>query len=77
MAVTNLRYLNPSEKTLICPDLEGDGAPALTDELVQDVKKFPVGTKYYDKTNRIEYRRVAANKALADFSKSAAGTLHS
>lgn len=67
MAVTNLKPTGSIGKTMISNDLIGDGAPASTDALVTQVKKYPVGTRYYDKTNFKLYIRHAIAAATTDF----------
>jgi len=45
----------------------GDGVIADTDELATNVVKYPIGTKYIDKTGHKEYTRLAVVGVAADF----------
>lgn len=67
MAVTNLKVLNPGDKPYLAARAIGDGAPASTDKIVTDLKTYPIGSSYFDKTNNKEYRRRAAAGVVADW----------
>ena len=69
MAVTNLVVLNPADKTRHFSVALGEGAPAASDAIVTDVKTYPIGSQYTDKTNKNFYVRVAEAKAAEDWKK--------
>ena len=69
MAVTNLIILNPADKTRHFSVTLGEGAPAASDAIVTDIKTYPIGSQYTDKTNKNFYVRVAGAKAVADWQK--------
>ena len=46
----------------------GEGAPAdVTDELIVNVKDFPIGSQYTDVSGKKFYVRMAEDKAVADW----------
>lgn len=64
-AIKNLVILNPADKTRFYSVASGEGAPA--DELIVNVKDFPVGSQYTDVSGKKFYVRMAENKAVADW----------
>lgn len=70
-AIKNLVILNPADKTRFYSVASGEGAPAdvtdVTDELIVNVKDFPVGSQYTDVSGKKFYVRMAENKAVADW----------
>lgn len=75
MAATNVRILNPADKTRLYTVAIGTGAIAATDDLVTDTNKWPAGSTYTNTASRITYTRVAVAGVIGDWSASAAGTL--
>lgn len=69
MAVTNLVVLNPADKTRHFSVALGEGAPAASDAIVTDVKTYPIGSQYTDKTGKNFYVRVAEAKVAEDWKK--------
>lgn len=66
--VENLRVLNSADKVRHYSVVTGKGAISeVTDELVQDIKKFPIGSQYTDTTGKKFYVRTAADKTVADW----------
>lgn len=74
MAAINLKPLRPSNKDRLF-DYYGTGAIVATDALVTDVKKYPVGTTYLDKTARVKYYRLAVAGVIGDWASTAALTV--
>lgn len=70
-AIKNLVILNPADKTRFYSVASGEGAPAdvtdVTDELIVNVKDFPVGSQYTDVSGKKFYVRMAENKVVADW----------
>lgn len=67
-AIKNLVILNPADRTRFYSVASGEGAPAdVTDELIVNVKDFPVGSQYTDVSGKKFYVRMAENKAVADW----------
>lgn len=67
--MTNLRILNGADKTRHYSVVIGNGAvSAVSDALVADVQKYPIGSTYTDlDAGGKKYTRVAADKAVADW----------
>lgn len=66
-AIKNLVILNPADKTRFYSVASGEGAPAVTDELIVNVKDFPIGSQYTDVHGKKFYVRMAENKVVADW----------
>lgn len=69
MAVTHLAILNPADKTRQFTVAIGSGAPADTDTLATDVKTFPEGSQYTDKTGKDFYVRTGHAGVAADWTQ--------
>lgn len=67
--VTKKVYLGNSLSVNNKLEASGNGAPALSDDIVQNVRSYPVGSDYNDLTGLAVYRRLAANKLVADWVK--------
>lgn len=67
--MTNLRILNGADKTRHYSVVIGNGAvSAVSDALVADVQRYPIGSTYTDlDAEGKKYTRVAANKAVEDW----------
>lgn len=65
--VTNELFLNPGVKVFLANDSIGDGAIEATSVQVTNLQRYPVGSRYFDKTNKKEYRRISKTATLADW----------
>ena len=69
MATTNVKILNPADKTRFYTVATGTGVPSTTtEELVANVKKFPIGSQYTDVAGNF-FVRIAAAAAVLDWKK--------
>lgn len=75
MAATNIKILNAGDKTFLRADAVGTGALAAGDILISNLDMFPIGSTYFDTTNRVHYIRLDDNLVIGDWCKSAAYTV--
>lgn len=74
MAVSNVKPWGPQGKFGSCNNFIGTGTPAATDALITDINTYPIGTRYFDKTLKRTYTRIAvAGNTLADYLVSPVG----
>lgn len=65
--ITELVILNPSDKTRMYAVSTGKGVPTDADDIVTNVRDFPVGSQYTDLTSKKFFVRVAVNKVAVDW----------
>jgi hypothetical protein len=72
MAATGLKITTGLYADIKSASVFGEGAIEATDALVTNIVKYPLGSTYFDKTNRINYFRQAVSKVIGDWCKSSA-----
>jgi hypothetical protein len=74
---TNVKNAQPGQKVYSAPNFQGTGAIVAGEALITDVIKYPLGTEYFDLTNRVLYKRLATAGVIGDWCKTVAFTVHS
>jgi hypothetical protein len=72
MAATGLKIVTGLYADIKSASVFGEGAIEATDALVTNIVKYPLGSMYFDTTNRIHYVRKAVAAAIGDWCKSSA-----